>query len=62
MARDLTPPRELSDAELDALAEVTDEDLIRAQQRADALASPKLKQILGATLDERTDRTPPKTS
>lgn len=62
MARDLTPPRKLTDAELDAVAEVTDEDLIRAQRRADTLATPKMKQILSATVDERTDRTPPKIS
>lgn len=62
MPRDLTQPPERSPEDLDQLAEITEEDLRHAQETANQLATPQLKRILNATTDERTERTPPKTS
>lgn len=52
MARDLTPPPKRTAAELDALAAITPDDLLHAQETANRLATPALEQMLNATLEE----------
>lgn len=47
MPRDLSYTPKLPH-ELDALAKITPDDLVHAQETADKLATPKLKQLLDA--------------
>ena len=44
--------RHLSDAELDELARITPEDIERARQRWEAIASPELRALLDAAPDD----------
>jgi len=48
MPRDLSYTPKLPH-ELDELAKITPDDLVHAQEAADKLATPKLKQLLDAT-------------
>jgi len=51
MPRDLSYTPKLPH-ELDDLAKITADDLVHAQETADKLATPKLKQLLDATEEE----------
>jgi hypothetical protein len=46
------PVRHLSDAELDELARITPEDIERARQRWEAIASPMVRGLLDAAPDD----------
>ncbi len=52
-ARDLSYTPKLPH-ELDDLAKITPDDLLHAQETADRLATPKLKQLLDATENDET--------
>jgi hypothetical protein len=49
------PVRHLSDAELDELARITPEDVERARQRWEAIASPMVRGLLDAVSEEGPD-------
>lgn len=58
--RDLTPPPKRSAADLDALAAITADDLLHAEETAKRRATPKLQQLLNATPEDSGEpgRTP----
>lgn len=55
MPRDLSYTPKLPH-ELDELAKITADDLLHAQETASRLATPKMKQLLDATVDEPKDK------
>lgn len=58
MPRDLRLPKR-TDAETEALARVTDDDVLHAEQTAEQDGTPALRQLLDAGEDDRTDRPDP---
>ncbi len=52
MARDLTPPPKRTPEELEALAVVTEDDLLHADETARQLAPQQFQRFLNATSDD----------